>query len=213
MASPWSKTYHEPNHTLRKFRDGESAWPSFEAMIFDADHSHRCPTYVHRTPPCQGSCPAGEDIRGWLQIARGLVVPFLATTPGLNAVNEADNHVIGRGSVGIAHSVFLVVGPGKTKTRSGVCRVCRITASRSEFQCPFDFHGRPVGQIREHAAGEIAVGRLFQRPVPGQLAGALLLGGGLSALQGAAVSTGIPFTLVVLTMCYCVYVALRTEPR
>jgi NADPH-dependent glutamate synthase beta subunit-like oxidoreductase len=44
-------------------------------MVFDADHSHRCPTYVHRTPPCQGSCPAGEDIRGWLQIARGLEKP------------------------------------------------------------------------------------------------------------------------------------------
>jgi len=25
---------------------------------------------VHRTPPCQGSCPAGEDIRGWLNIVR-----------------------------------------------------------------------------------------------------------------------------------------------
>ena len=40
---------------------------------------------------------------------------------------------------------------------------------------------------------------------------ALLLGGGLSALQGAAVSTGIPFTLVVLTMCYCLWLALRAE--
>ena len=37
--------------------------------------------------------------------------------------------------------------------------------------------------------------------------------GGLAALQGAAVSTGIPFTLVVLTMCYTVYKALSTEPR
>ena len=34
----------------------------------------------------------------------------------------------------------------------------------------------------------------------GLVAIALLLGGGLSALQGAAVSTGIPFTLVVLIM-------------
>ena len=75
MASPWSKTYHAPNHTLRKFHDGDAAWPSFEDMVFDADHSHRCPVYVHRTPPCQGSCPAGEDIRGWLQIARGLEKP------------------------------------------------------------------------------------------------------------------------------------------
>jgi NADPH-dependent glutamate synthase beta subunit-like oxidoreductase len=75
VASPWSKTYREANHTLRKFRDGDSRWPSLEEMIFDADHSHRCPTYVHRTPPCQGSCPAGEDIRGWLQITRGLEKP------------------------------------------------------------------------------------------------------------------------------------------
>ena len=40
---------------------------------------------------------------------------------------------------------------------------------------------------------------------------ALLLGGGLSALQGAAVSTGIPFTLVVLIMCYCLWLALKAE--
>ena len=39
----------------------------------------------------------------------------------------------------------------------------------------------------------------------------LLLGGGLSALQGAAVSTGIPFTLVLLAMCYCLYLALKSE--
>jgi len=43
--------------------------------IFVADHSYKCPTYVHRTPPCQGSCPAGEDIRGWLNIARGIEKP------------------------------------------------------------------------------------------------------------------------------------------
>ena len=41
MASPWSKTYREANHTLRKFHDGDHEWPSFEDMIFDADHSHR----------------------------------------------------------------------------------------------------------------------------------------------------------------------------
>ncbi|MEM8775509.1 MAG: BCCT family transporter [Pseudomonadota bacterium] len=55
--------------------------------------------------------------------------------------------------------------------------------------------------------------RVFWCTLEGLVAIALLLGGGLSALQGAAVSTGIPFTLVVLAMCWCVYVALRTEPR
>ncbi|MEM9100054.1 MAG: BCCT family transporter [Pseudomonadota bacterium] len=57
------------------------------------------------------------------------------------------------------------------------------------------------------------VQRVFWCTLEGLVAIALLLGGGLSALQGAAVSTGIPFTLVVLTMCYCVYKALQTEPR
>ncbi len=55
--------------------------------------------------------------------------------------------------------------------------------------------------------------RVFWCTLEGLVAIALLLGGGLAALQGAAVSTGIPFTLVVLAMCWCVYVALRTEPR
>jgi glutamate synthase (NADPH/NADH) small chain len=43
--------------------------------IFVEDTSHKCPTYVHKTPPCQGSCPSGEDIRGWLQIVRGMEQP------------------------------------------------------------------------------------------------------------------------------------------
>ena len=75
MATPWSKTCRTENHTFRKFRDGDSDWPDLESQIFDADHTHKCPTYVHRTPPCQGSCPSGEDVRGWLQVVRGLEKP------------------------------------------------------------------------------------------------------------------------------------------
>ncbi len=55
--------------------------------------------------------------------------------------------------------------------------------------------------------------RVFWCTLEGLVAIALLLGGGLTALQGAAVSTGIPFTIVVLLMCWCVYAALRTEER
>lgn len=72
MATPWSKTTKGGAHTFRKYEDGNAAWDKFTDNIFDADESHKCPTYVHRTPPCQGSCPSGEDIRGWLQIARGI---------------------------------------------------------------------------------------------------------------------------------------------
>jgi NADPH-dependent glutamate synthase beta subunit-like oxidoreductase len=61
--------------TWRRFEDGEHQWDSWTDKIFEADHSHKCPTYVHKTPPCQGSCPSGEDIRGWLAIARGQELP------------------------------------------------------------------------------------------------------------------------------------------
>ena len=65
-------------HTLRRFKDGESMWTGWDDLtdkIFQADHSYKCPTYVHRTPPCQGSCPSGHEIRGWLAIARQMDKP------------------------------------------------------------------------------------------------------------------------------------------
>ncbi len=61
--------------TFRMFEDGDHTWGNFGDQIFREDTSHKCPTYVHRTPPCQGSCPSGEDIRGWLQIVRGIEKP------------------------------------------------------------------------------------------------------------------------------------------
>jgi len=61
--------------TFRKFEDGVHDWGSYQEAIFTEDRSHKCPVYVHRTPPCQGSCPSGEDIRGWLQIVRGVEKP------------------------------------------------------------------------------------------------------------------------------------------
>ena len=59
-------------NTYRRFADGDHKYSDFSEDIFNEDKSHKCPTYVHKTPPCQGSCPSGEDIRGWLQIVRGI---------------------------------------------------------------------------------------------------------------------------------------------
>jgi len=61
--------------TFRLYEDGADKWRSQGDNIFLEDTSHKCPTYVHRTPPCQGSCPSGEDIRGWLDIVRGIEKP------------------------------------------------------------------------------------------------------------------------------------------
>ena len=61
--------------TFRIYEDGVNRWRSQGENIFNEDTSHKCPTYVHRTPPCQGSCPSGEDVRGWLDIVRGIEKP------------------------------------------------------------------------------------------------------------------------------------------
>ena len=61
--------------TFRMYEDGDDKWDSMTAQVFDGDESYKCPTYVNRTPPCQGSCPSGEDIRGWLDIVRGIEKP------------------------------------------------------------------------------------------------------------------------------------------
>jgi NADPH-dependent glutamate synthase beta subunit-like oxidoreductase len=65
----------ETKLTFRRYRDGDAKWDSWREQIFQASWTHKCPTYIQSTPPCQGSCPSGEDIRGYLNIVRGIEKP------------------------------------------------------------------------------------------------------------------------------------------
>jgi len=58
-----------------------------------------------------------------------------------------------------------------------------------------------------------ATQRVFWCTFEGLVAIALLLGGGLGALQAMAVSTGLPFTIVLLLACYAIFKGLASEPR
>ncbi|MGF1522457.1 MAG: BCCT family transporter [Leptolyngbyaceae cyanobacterium] len=53
--------------------------------------------------------------------------------------------------------------------------------------------------------------RIFWAVMEGVVAAALLLGGGLSALQTASITTGLPFAVVLLVMCYSIYRGLSYE--
>lgn len=53
--------------------------------------------------------------------------------------------------------------------------------------------------------------RVFWAVTEGLCAAALLLGGGLTALQSASIATGLPFTIVLLIMCYSLYRGLQEE--
>ena len=55
--------------------------------------------------------------------------------------------------------------------------------------------------------------RVFWAIIEGAIAIALLLGGGLTALQTMAVSTGFPFTIILLVACYAIVKGLMSEPK
>ncbi|MBK5970293.1 MULTISPECIES: BCCT family transporter [Thiorhodovibrio] len=55
--------------------------------------------------------------------------------------------------------------------------------------------------------------RVFWGITEGAVAIALLLGGGLAALQAVAVSAGLPFTFLLLAGCYAIVRGLLSEPR
>lgn len=77
QKNEYRQNWKGDNHTFRMFKDeGDNLEQvSWEEKIFEADTSHKCPTYVAQTPPCQGSCPSGHNIRGWLDIVRGIEKP------------------------------------------------------------------------------------------------------------------------------------------
>ncbi len=53
--------------------------------------------------------------------------------------------------------------------------------------------------------------RVFWCTFEGLVAIALLIGGGLASLQAMVISTGLPFTVVLLVICYCIFRGLQSE--
>jgi len=53
--------------------------------------------------------------------------------------------------------------------------------------------------------------RVFWAITEGAVASMLLIGGGLTALQTAAITTGLPFAVILCLMCYTVYLGLSNE--
>ena len=77
QKNPYGQNYKGDNHTFRMFKDegDEMGTVPWNQKIFQNDTTYKCPTYVTQTPPCQGSCPSGHNIRGWLDIVRGMETP------------------------------------------------------------------------------------------------------------------------------------------
>ena len=161
-ANPESVSVQPLN--FRRYKDGDHKPGPWQKQIFNADHSHKCPTYIQSTPPCQGSCPSGEDIRGYLNIVRGVEKPP-AGMPwqeyAFRRLTEANPFpsVMGR-----------------------VCPApCESGCNRNEVE---DFVG--INSV-EHFLGEYAIANKLEFAKPGFSSGkkVAIIGGGPAGLSAA----------------------------
>lgn len=150
--------------TFRRFKDGDDEWDSMHDKIFVADTSHKCPTYIHKTPPCQGSCPSGEDIRGWLQIVRGIEKPPVGMSMQEYAFRRSTD----------ANPFPSMMGR--------VCPApCQTGCNRNDVD---DFVG--INAVEQYI-GDTAIAQGFKYPAPPALSGkkVAIIGGGPAGMAAA----------------------------
>ncbi len=93
-----------------------------------------------------------------------------------------------------------------------VTSIVGITLVTSFFVTSSDSGSLVIDSITSGGKLDAPVGqRIFWAVSEGAVAATLLLGGGLKALQTAAISTGLPFTLLLFVMCYSLYKGLVEE--
>ena len=111
------------------------------------------------------------------------------------------------GDVSIALFVFLENFPF-----SGIGSVIGILLVTSFFVTSSDSGSLVIDSITAGGKLDAPVGqRVFWATTEGAVAAVLLIGGGLTALQTAAIITGLPFLLILVIMCYSLHKGLRKE--
>lgn len=56
-------------NNFRRYKDDDDSHLPWNEEIFEQDTSYKCPTYIHRTPPCQGLLEAPVGTRSILCMA------------------------------------------------------------------------------------------------------------------------------------------------
>ncbi|MDO8959904.1 MAG: NAD(P)-binding protein [Rhodocyclaceae bacterium] len=154
----------------RRYKEGDQKFAHWQDKIFQGDWSYKCPTYVLSSPPCQGACPAGEDIRGYLNIVRGIEKPPLGADgkPSMPMEEYAWRRITD------ANPFPAIMGR--------VCPApCQASCNRSEVD---DFVG--INSI-EHYIGNWAIenGLRFSPPAEASGKRVAIIGGGVAGLSCA----------------------------
>jgi len=93
-----------------------------------------------------------------------------------------------------------------------VTSVIGIVLVTSFFVTSSDSGSLVIDSITAGGKLHVPVGqRIFWAITEGAVAAALLYGGGLRALQTASIISGLPFVLILLAMCYSLYLGLSEE--
>jgi choline/glycine/proline betaine transport protein len=120
-------------------------------------------------------------------LARSLFV-FIETLPAATQVSVPSGVLLAVGML----AVVVIVSFFVTSSDSGSLVIDIITAG-----------GRPNPPVAQ---------RVYWASLEGVVAAILLVGGGLTALQTAAISAGLPFAVLTLAMIFCVHRALAADP-
>ena len=142
----------------------------------------------------------------WMGVFGGIAIDQILTSPETSLVkaNVIDSYSPELSLFGMLHELPF------TKTASTIAIVLALVF----FVTSSDSGSLVVDTIT--AGGKIDAPvpqRIFWCVVEGLIAIVLLIGGGLSALQAGVTATGVPFSILMLVMCYTIYKGLRSEPR
>ncbi len=136
----------------------------------------------------------------WMSVFGGSAL-FLELN-GIGNIPEAVNE-------NIATALFVLLEEYPLSIVTSIVGILLVT---SFFVTSSDSGSLVIDSITSGGKLDAPVGqRIFWAVSEGAVAATLLLGGGLKALQTAAISTGLPFTIILLIMCYSLYKGLSQE--
>jgi choline/glycine/proline betaine transport protein len=109
----------------------------------------------------------------------------------------------------IATALFVMLEEYPVSMLTSIIGILLVT---SFFVTSSDSGSLVIDSITSGGKLDAPVGqRIFWALSEGAVAATLLIGGGLKALQTASISTGLPFTIILLIMCYSLYKGLSEE--
>ena len=157
-----------------------------------------------------------EFITAVLLIPTAVTVIWMSIYGGL-AIDQVKNGVGALGTDGLTEVPLAMFQMFENLPMSNVLSVIAIVLVLVFFITSSDSGSLVIDSIT--AGGKIDAPvpqRVFWASVEGAIAAALLWIGGkeaIEALQAGAISTGLPFTFVLLLMCVSLILGLRTEPK